>query len=87
MEHNINTIVLLSMTILVIAFIGSYAMYRATQLQQLSYATRASLQKYLLEMEVSSGYTENELSGQERKAKDVLRQIDENINPTTQQPK
>ena len=30
MEHNINTIVLLSMTILVIAFIGSYAMYRAT---------------------------------------------------------
>ncbi len=80
MEHNINTIVLLSMTILVIAFIGSYAMYRATQLQQLSYATRASLQKYLLEMEVSSGYTETELNGQERKAKDVLRQIDENIN-------
>ena len=80
MAHNINTIVLLSMTILVIAFIGSYAMYRATQLQQLSYATRASLQKYLLEMEISSGYTENELSGQERKARDVLKQIDENIN-------
>ena len=55
-------------------------MYRATQLQQLSYATRASLQKYLLEMEVSSGYTETELNGQERKAKGVLRQIDENIN-------
>ena len=49
--HHISSIITLSATILVIAFIGGFAMYRATQLQQQSYAAPASLLDSVLELE------------------------------------
>ena len=41
--HHLSTIIVLGSTIIVIAFIGSFAMYRAIQLQQQSYSVRSYL--------------------------------------------
>ena len=83
--HHVSTIFILCSTILVIAFIASYAIYRAMQLQQQSYAVRSNILDHILELEVEEA-TERAIDRgkQENQSvtKDVLKQIDENINFT-----
>lgn len=82
-SHHLSTIIVLVSTIIVIAFIGSFAMYRAIQLQQQSYAVRSNMLNHLLELEIdgavnSAGHlgTGFDTTG----IKNILRQLDENVN-------
>ncbi len=81
--HHISSIITLSATILVIAFIGGFAMYRATQLQQQSYAAPASLLDSMLELEVDealNSHPDEQTAAKTDSTKNVLRQLDKNVN-------
>ena len=83
--HQAATAVTIGATVVVISFIGSYAMYAAIRLQRSSYLQRAALQQELLSLQVEIGV----LSQQDAKAgemqrlntaKTLLQQVDENVN-------
>jgi hypothetical protein len=83
--HQAATAVTIAMTVFVICFIGSYAMYGAIRLQHTSYLQRASLQEELLSLEVEIGMlsqrgAENIELQRLNNAKTLLQQVDENLN-------
>ena len=81
LTHHVSTVVLLSTTVIVIAFIGSYAMFRGVQLQEKSYEMRAILQDTILRIEVMDGSSINGIVSENKvNSKNVLKQIDENLN-------
>ena len=82
-SHHVSTIIVLVSTIIVIAFIGSFAMYRAIQLQQQSYAVRSNLLNHLLELEIDGAVNAAGHLGagfDPTGIKNILRQLDENVN-------
>jgi hypothetical protein len=81
--HHFSTIIILVSTIVVIAFIASFAMYQAIQLQQQSYSIRSSLLNYVLELEIDSALYLPEYARAVTNpsiTKNILRQLDENVN-------
>ena len=83
--HQAATAVTIGTTVLVISFIGSYAMYGAIRLQRCSYLQRSALQKELLSLEVEIGLlAQHGVSETELKrlgvAKTLLQRVDENLN-------
>ena len=81
LTHHVSTVMLLSATVVVIAFIGSYAMFRGVQLQEKSYEMRAILQDAILRIEVMLASSVNEIKSENKiNSKNVLKQIDENLN-------
>ena len=83
--HQAATAVTIAATIFVISFIGSYAMYGAIRLQRTSYLQRAALQEELLSLEVEIGTLSQQGtdSGELQRlntAKNLLQQVDENLN-------
>ena len=84
-SHQAATVVTISMTIFVISFIGSYAMYAAIRLQRSSYLQRAALQQELLSLEVEIGVLSQQGTSEAEMqrlstAKTLLQQVDENVN-------
>ena len=82
-SHHLSTIAVLLTTTFVIAFIGSFAMRCAIQLQQQSYIARSELLTYLLEAEIevdsdSAAKDSSDLS--KDKTRRMLKLIDEYID-------
>ena len=83
--HQAATAVTIAATIFVISFIGSYAMYGAIRLQRTSYLQRAALQEELLSLEVEIGTLSQQAAESDQlqrlnTAKNLLQQVDENLN-------
>lgn len=79
--HHLTTVTMLCTTTIIIAAMSAYAMYRGTQYQQQSYTVIARLQEAVLNMEVQSVSADNqEAAEQANRAKNILRQVEENVN-------
>ena len=83
LPHHVSTVVLLSTTVIVIAFIGSYAMFRGVQLQEKSYEMRSILQEVILKIELMcTPSIDGTVSENKVNSRNLLKQIDENLNFT-----